>query len=83
MGFFFLLVSSEFIVQGANTPVNIDGKTLTSTHEAMQTPDRFTFDSAQFHIFSLMQRDSYPRFLRSDIYKGLLSNAANSSPKKK
>lgn len=81
--FIFLYISSEFIVQGANTQVNIDGKTLAVTMEAMEKPDRFTFDAAQNHVFSLMERDSYPRFLRSDIYKGLLSNATSSSPKKK
>ena len=35
-------------------------------------PSRYTFDEAQDHIFNLMNRDTYARFLRSEAYKELL-----------
>jgi len=35
-------------------------------------PNRYTFDEAQDHIFNLMNRDTYARFLRSEAYKELL-----------
>jgi len=44
---------------------------------------RFTFDKAQAHIFLLMKKDSYQRFLRSNEYKALLANAVIPSTKKK
>lgn len=44
---------------------------------------RYIFDAAQSHIFLLMKKDSYQRFLRSDQYKTLLANATNPTSKKK
>jgi regulator of G-protein signaling len=40
----------------------------------MVTPSCHTFDEAQVQIYTLMQRDSYPRFLNSPMFKRLLSN---------
>jgi len=40
----------------------------------MVNPSSHTFDEAQIQIYTLMQRDSYPRFLNSQIYKRLLGN---------
>ncbi|VDO41516.1 unnamed protein product [Brugia timori] len=36
---------------------------------------RHAFSPAEEHIFTLMSKDSYPRFLRSQIYMGVLSAA--------
>lgn len=36
---------------------------------------RHAFSIAEEHIFTLMSKDSYPRFLRSEIYRGVLSAA--------
>lgn len=36
---------------------------------------RHAFSPAEEHVFTLMSKDSYPRFLRSQIYKGVLSAA--------
>ena len=44
---------------------------------------RFTFDSAEYHIYTLMKKDSYARFLRSDQYKNLLATAIHPVSKKK
>ena len=39
----------------------------------MVDPSPYTFDEAQLQIYTLMHRDSYPRFLNSQIYKKLCS----------
>lgn len=37
----------------------------------MVAPTPHTFDEAQLQIYTLMHRDSYPRFVNSTIYKQL------------
>ena len=44
-----------------------------ATKDLMEKPDRQTFELAQKRIQALMDKDSYPRFLRSDVYQKLLS----------
>lgn len=44
---------------------------------------RQMYDLAQDHIFLLMKKDSYPRFLRSDQYKDLLRFAQTTMARKK
>lgn len=45
-------------------------------------PPRYCFSAAEEHIFILMSKDSYPRFVRSEIYKGVLNNAQQQGAKK-
>jgi regulator of G-protein signaling len=42
----------------------------------MVDPTPQTFNEAQLQIYTLMHRDSYPRFLNSQIYKKLLQQGA-------
>lgn len=37
----------------------------------MVEPTTHTFDEAQVQIYTLMHRDSYPRFVNSTLYKTL------------
>ncbi|XP_077979569.1 regulator of G-protein signaling 7-like [Glandiceps talaboti] len=76
-------INREFLVTGASCEINIDGKTVEATQKALMNPCRFTFEAAQSHIFLLMKKDSYPRFMRSDAYKNLLANSLQPSSKKK
>lgn len=46
---------------------------LEMTLKGLETPTRYSLDVAQQKIFNLMKDDCYPRFLKSDIYKQLLS----------
>ncbi|MCI4393471.1 hypothetical protein PGIGA_G00157740 [Pangasianodon gigas] len=68
-------VYNQFLAPGAAHSVNIDGKTMAVTLEGMKNPDRFVFDSAQMHIYVLMKKDSYTRYLKSEQYKSLLGKA--------
>ena len=45
----------------------------------MITPSISTFDDAQLQIYTLMHRDSYPRFVSSVQYKNLLQSATSGS----
>lgn len=45
----------------------------------MQEPSPHTFDDAQLQIYTLMHRDSYPRFLTSPAYRSLLLQGAPQS----
>lgn len=56
--------------------VSLDSKVRDLINKNMNAPTIHTFDEAQTQIYTLMQRDSYPRFLNSDKYKKLLNPPA-------
>ncbi|XP_028749154.1 regulator of G-protein signaling 11 [Peromyscus leucopus] len=68
-------VYQQFLAPGAARWINIDSRTMEWTLEGLRQPHRYVLDAAQLHIYMLMKKDSYPRFLKSDIYKGLLEEA--------
>ncbi|XP_015228475.1 PREDICTED: regulator of G-protein signaling 11 isoform X1 [Cyprinodon variegatus] len=68
-------VYKNFLAPGAARWVNIDSKTMDKTLEGIKRPHRFVFDDAQMHIYFLMKKDSYPRYLKSDLYKNMLAKA--------
>lgn len=43
----------------------------------MVDPNPHTFDEAQMQIYTLMHRDSYPRFVNSALYKNLAQLNSN------
>ncbi|XP_022091265.1 regulator of G-protein signaling 7-like isoform X4 [Acanthaster planci] len=71
-------IHDEFLSEASHSPINVDSKVREVTRKNMKgAAGRYTFDSAQEHIYTLMRSDSYSRFLKSDLYKELLN------PKKK
>ncbi|XP_032281703.1 regulator of G-protein signaling 11 isoform X9 [Phoca vitulina] len=68
-------VYQQFLAPGAARWVNIDSQTMERTLEGLQQPHRYVLDDAQLHIYMLMKKDSYPRFLKSSAYKDLLAEA--------
>ncbi|XP_051698086.1 regulator of G-protein signaling 11 isoform X8 [Oryctolagus cuniculus] len=68
-------VYQQFLAPGAARWVNIDSRTMERTLAGLCRPHRYVLDDAQLHIYMLMKKDSYPRFLKSDMYKGLLTEA--------
>ena len=50
--------------------MNLDSKTRLATIQSIEHPNKHTFEPAQKRIQALMEKDSYPRFLRSDTYPG-------------
>ena len=74
----FFKINSEFLSPGAKAEINIDGKTMEKTKQAMKTPSRFTYEVAAEHVYTLLlKKDCYPRFVRSEHYKQLKENSLN------
>ncbi|KAF1383504.1 hypothetical protein PFLUV_G00132570 [Perca fluviatilis] len=65
-------IYSEFVQTEAPRQINIDCGTRENITKNISQPSLTSFDTAQKLIYSLMARDCYPRFLKSDIYQGLL-----------
>ncbi|XP_026341227.1 regulator of G-protein signaling 11 [Ursus arctos] len=68
-------VYRQFLAPGAARWVNIDSQTMERTLRGLQQPHRYVLDDAQLHVYMLMKKDSYPRFLKSAAYKDLLAEA--------
>uniref|UniRef100_A0A674DX89 Regulator of G protein signaling 11 n=1 Tax=Salmo trutta TaxID=8032 RepID=A0A674DX89_SALTR len=68
-------VYKNFLAPGAARWVNIDSRTMERTLEGIKRPHRFIMDDAQMHIYFLMKKDSYPRYLKSELYKNMLAQA--------
>ncbi len=52
--------------------VSLDSRVREIINRNMIAPSQHTFDEAQLQIYTLMHRDSYPRFVNSPTYKELL-----------
>ncbi|CAG03695.1 unnamed protein product, partial [Tetraodon nigroviridis] len=69
-------IYEQFIKVESPKEINIDYHTREQIKRNVKTPTLHCFDDAQKIVYGLMERDSYPRFLRSDIYRTLLENLA-------
>ncbi|XP_065140361.1 regulator of G-protein signaling 3 isoform X1 [Paramisgurnus dabryanus] len=72
-------IFTEYISIQSCKEVNLDSYTREHIKENMENICSDCFDLAQSRIFGLMERDSYPRFLRSDIYMELTNQKRPSS----
>ncbi|KAK7101240.1 hypothetical protein V1264_024053 [Littorina saxatilis] len=66
------LIYEDYISILSPKEVSLDSRVREVINRNMVEPTPHTFDEAQLQIFTLMHRDSYPRFLNSQIYKRLL-----------
>ncbi|XP_062848996.1 regulator of G-protein signaling 5b [Trichomycterus rosablanca] len=64
-------IYEEFIGSDAPREVNLDHETQTITKKNMEQPSVSCFDLAQSKIYTLMEKDCYPRFLKSTLYMEL------------
>uniref|UniRef100_K1QT35 Regulator of G-protein signaling 6 n=1 Tax=Magallana gigas TaxID=29159 RepID=K1QT35_MAGGI len=82
-------ICREFLSKTSPKEINVDSKTLEivnkSREEMRGKPEsmRYILDPAQEHIYLLMKKDSYPRFLRSEQYINLKEMAHNQPLKKR
>ncbi|XP_061425755.1 regulator of G-protein signaling 9-like isoform X1 [Lethenteron reissneri] len=68
-------IYTDFLAPWAKRCINIDAKTMAVTLEGLKSPHRYVLEAAQTHIYMLMKKDSYPRYLKSDLYKSMLAGA--------
>uniref|UniRef100_A0A7M4DXN3 Regulator of G-protein signaling 1 n=1 Tax=Crocodylus porosus TaxID=8502 RepID=A0A7M4DXN3_CROPO len=66
-------IYEEFVQSNAVKQINIDYRTRETTAKKAQDPTLTSFDEAQKTVYVLMERDSYPRFLKSKAYLSLLN----------
>uniref|UniRef100_A0A8C0ZBA3 Regulator of G-protein signaling 4 n=1 Tax=Cyanistes caeruleus TaxID=156563 RepID=A0A8C0ZBA3_CYACU len=66
-------IYDEFISVQATKEVNLDSCTREKTSHNMLEPTLSCFDEAQRKIFTLMEKDSYRRFLKSPYYLDLVT----------
>ncbi|XP_029441801.1 regulator of G-protein signaling 1-like isoform X2 [Rhinatrema bivittatum] len=64
-------IYEQYIALHALKEVNLDSRTRDITTNNILLPTRSCFDLAQRRIYGLMEKDSYPRFLRSELYQQL------------
>ncbi|KAG8436808.1 hypothetical protein GDO86_007770 [Hymenochirus boettgeri] len=69
-------IFQKFLKIGAPKEVNIDHQTRDLTYQQMSHPSKSCFDVAQEQARILMEKDSYPRFLKSTVYKELLRQSS-------
>ncbi|XP_061098382.1 regulator of G-protein signaling 5-like isoform X2 [Conger conger] len=61
-------IYEEFIGSDAPREVNIDHETRAVTKHNVDQPSPSCFDQAQSKVYTLMEKDCYPRFMRSAMY---------------
>ncbi|XP_055965746.1 regulator of G-protein signaling 20 isoform X1 [Sorex fumeus] len=57
--------------------VSLDSRVREVINRDMEAPSQHVFDDAQLQIYTLMHRDSYPRFMSSALYRDLLQSLAD------
>ncbi|XP_051481597.1 regulator of G-protein signaling 1-like [Apus apus] len=74
-------IYEEFVQSDAIKQINIDHQIREATAKKAQDPTRTSFDEVQKTVYILMERDSYPRFLKSKAYLKLLNQLQTNTSK--
>ncbi|XP_007421057.1 regulator of G-protein signaling 2 [Python bivittatus] len=64
-------IYSDFIEKESPKEINIDFQTKNSIAQSIQEATHTCFSAAQKRVYSLMENNSYPRFLESEFYQEL------------
>ncbi|XP_072426636.1 regulator of G-protein signaling 20 isoform X3 [Chiloscyllium punctatum] len=73
------LIYEDYISILSPKEVSLDSRVREVINRNMLDPTPHTFDDAQLQIYTLMHRDSYPRFMNSAVYKTLLQSLTDTS----
>ncbi|XP_041862077.1 regulator of G-protein signaling 2-like [Melanotaenia boesemani] len=68
-------IHEEFIRSEAAKEINLDFHTKNAIVQSLHAPTPTSFLAAQKKVYSLMENNSYPRFINSDLYKELCAAA--------
>ncbi|XP_014482605.1 PREDICTED: regulator of G-protein signaling 20 isoform X3 [Dinoponera quadriceps] len=75
------LIYEDYISILSPKEVSLDSQVREIVNRNMVEPTPHTFDEAQLQIYTLMHRDSYPRFVNSEIYRRVARlNSSSPSP---
>lgn len=66
------LIYEDYISILSPKEVSLDSRVREVINKNMVEPSPHTFDEAQLQIYTLMHRDSYPRFINSQMYRRLV-----------
>ncbi|XP_059424704.1 regulator of G-protein signaling 2-like [Carassius carassius] len=69
-------IYEEFIREDSSKEINLDFHTKESLHQSLLIPTQSSFKAAQNRVYFLMEHNSYPRFLDSELYRRLCRIAA-------
>ncbi|KAM6957402.1 regulator of G-protein signaling 9a [Aplochiton taeniatus] len=69
------VIFKTFLAPGAPRWINIDGRTMGLTVKGLDHPHRYVLDAAQTHVFLLMKKDTFFRYLKSPVYKEMQKKA--------
>lgn len=72
------LIYEDYISILSPKEVSLDSRVREIVNRNMVEPSPHTFDEAQLQIYTLMHRDSYPRFVNSSYYKKLAQLSTSS-----
>ncbi|XP_047212003.1 regulator of G-protein signaling 9-like isoform X2 [Girardinichthys multiradiatus] len=70
-------IFKTFLAPGAPRWINIDGRTMGLTVKGLEHPHRYVLEAAQTHVFMLMKKDTFFRYLKSPTYKETQKKALN------
>lgn len=70
----------KHLANGSSEPVNVDSQARNLSEETLDSAQRDVFAPAQKQIFNLMKFDSYPRFIRSNLYRSCLQAEEKGEP---
>ncbi|KAM4864858.1 regulator of G-protein signaling 20 [Thomomys bottae] len=73
------IIYEDYISILSPKEVSLDSRVREIINRNMGEPSPHIFDDAQLQIYTLMHRDSYPRFMNSAVYKDLLQSLAEKS----
>ncbi|XP_076436871.1 uncharacterized protein LOC143276267 isoform X2 [Babylonia areolata] len=68
-------IYSNFVEEQAPREINVDSGTRLRTLANLDTPCKSVFEEAQRKVQALMEKDSYPRFLESEIYQQIIRSS--------
>lgn len=54
--------------------VSLDSRVREGINQSLAEPSNMMYEEAQLQIYTLMHRDSFPRFLNSSVYRDLLAS---------
>ncbi|XP_029905503.1 regulator of G-protein signaling 4 [Myripristis murdjan] len=78
------LIYQQYVEADSPNEVNLDSATREETRQNLESAGPACFDEAQRKIFTLMEKDSYRRFLKSKLFQDLCqTHSAAAQPEKK